>query len=171
MGKTLQVIVPEYVEQITAFLLPYQPVIMDNIVKPLLGFYIITEKMVLGGATLLTKQIEEVVAMHPEVFVAIGNFMVVYINLCSEYATWAVNTIVEYPLVQQAIEYITTLTPEKAQANLDIIVEFLMSTMGQLETRINVLIAAIAAISKEIFEMHIPAFFISLITSILSYLN
>merc|ERR1711970_1706165 len=147
------------------------PVIMDNIVKPLLGFYVITEKMVLGGVTLLTKQIEEVVAMNSEVFAAIGNFMVVYINLCSEYATWAVNTIVEYPLVQQAIEYITTLTPEKAQANLDIIVEFLMSTMGQLETRINVLIAAIAAISKEIFEMHIPAFFISLITSILSYLN
>merc|ERR1711970_762506 len=141
--KTLQVIVPEYVEQITAFLLPYQPVIMDNIVKPLLGFYIITEKMVLGGVTLLTAQIEAVMTMYPEVFAAISNFMVVYINLCSEYATWAVDTIVE----------------------------FLMSTMGQLETRINVLIASIADIAKEVFEMHILAFFISLITSILSYLN
>jgi len=77
--------------------------------------------------------------MYPEVFAAINNFMFIYINLCSKYLTWAVTTIVEYPLVQQTIEYVATLTPEKAQATLDTIVEFVMLTIPQLEAKINVL--------------------------------
>jgi len=180
--KTLQVIVPEYVEQIKAnipkilegfetILLPYLEVIMDNIGKPLLGVYIIVEKIVLESVELLTTNIDEIRTMYPEVFAAIDNFMFIYINLCSKYITWAVTTIVEYPLVQQVIEYVATLTPEKAQATLDTIVEFVMLTIPQLEARINVLIAAIPKELPAFFEMHIPAFFISLITSILSYLN
>ena len=53
----------------------------------------------------------------------------------------------------------------------DIVIEFVKSTMTQLEARINVLIAAIPMEIPAFFEMHIPAFLISFITAILSYLN
>merc|ERR1712008_581317 len=115
----------------------------------------------------ITTQIGEVMTMYPEVFEAIDKLMFISINLCSKYATWAVNIIVEYPLVQKAIEYIVNLTPEKAQATLVTIVEFMMSSITQLEARINVIIAAIPKEIPAFIEMHIPAFIISLITSIL----
>merc|ERR1712106_617796 len=180
--NTLQVIIPEYVGQIKAnlpklvdaletILLPYLEVIMDTIGKPLLGAYIITEKIVLESVKLLTTQIDEVMTMYPEVFEAISNFMVVSINLCTKYVVWALNTIIEYPIFRTVIEYIVTLTPEKAQATLVTIVDFVMSSITQLEARINVLIAAIPKEIPAFIEMHIPAFIISLITSIFSYLN
>merc|ERR1712106_657054 len=103
-----QVIIPEYVEQIKAnlpklvdtletILLPYLEEIMDTIGKPLLGAYIITEKIVLENVKLLTIQIDDVMTMYPEVFEAISNFMVVSINLCTKYVVWALNTINQYP--------------------------------------------------------------------------
>merc|ERR1711875_21967 len=97
---------------------------------------------------------------YPAEFQAIKDFMFVYMNIC-----------VEYPPVVKAIDYIVTLTPEKAQATLDIIVEYVMSTMTQLEAIVNGLIADIPKEIPAFFELHIPAFIISFITSILSYLN
>merc|ERR1712008_208262 len=150
--NTLQVIIPEYVEQIKANL----PKLVHNI-----------QEIV----DTIGKPLFDVMAMYPEVFEAIDKFMFVSINLCSKYVVWAVNTIVEYPLVKTVIEYIVTLTPEKAQATLVTIVDFVMSSITQLEARINVLIAAIPKEIPAFIEMHIPAFIISLITSILSYIN
>jgi len=186
--EKLQVIIPEYIEkiqtdlpayvkQVQEFLFPYVEEFMGSVVT-----YIefakssvygqLVEKKVREMVKLFLTKLDEIMTMYPEEFQAIKDFLFVYMNICMEYATWAFNTIVEYPPVVKAIDYIVTLTPEKAQATLDIIVEYVMSTMTQLETIVNGLIADIPKeIPAFIMEMPIPAFIISFITSILSYLN
>jgi len=183
--EQLQVIIPEYIEklqgdlpayvkQVQELLFPYLEDFMSSVVT-----YIefakssvygqLVEKKVREMVKLFMTKFDELMTMYPEELQAIKDFMFVYMNICMEYATWAVNTIVEYPPVVKALDYIVTLTPEKAQATLDIIVEYVMSTITQLETIVNGLIADIPKEIPAFFEMHIPAFIISFITSILSY--
>merc|ERR1712142_867869 len=186
--EKLQVIIPEYIEklqgdlpayvkQVQEFLFPYLEEFMSSAVT-----YIefaknsvygqLVEKKVREMVKLFMTKFDELMTMYPEELQAIKDFMVVYMNICMEYATWAVNTIVEYPPVVKAINYIVTLTPEKAQVTLDIIVEYVMTTLTQLETIVNGLIADLPKeIPAFIIEMPIPAFIITFIRSILSYLN
>ena len=67
---------------------------------------------------MLMTKIGEVMAMYPEEIKAIQDIVILYMNICMEYATWVINTIVEHPSVQMVVEFIVTFTPEKAQAIL-----------------------------------------------------
>merc|ERR1711970_674114 len=185
--ETLQVIIPEYVEKIRTnlpkfidelktLLLPYVEEFMSTI-KTYVEFAMdsaygeLVEKKVREMVKLLMTKFDEVMKMYPAEIQAIYDLMFVYVNICLEYATWAFNPIVEYPPVQKAIEYIVTLTPEKAEETLAVIMEFVMSTITQLEARVNEIIATIPKEIPAFIEMHVPAFIISFINTILSYLN
>merc|ERR1711970_323266 len=119
----------------------------------------LVEKKVREIVKLLVTKVDELMKMYPSEIQAIQDFLFVYVNLCLEYANWAINTIVEYPPVQKALE------------TLDTIKEFVMSAMTQLETRVNELLAAIPKEIPAYIEMHVPTFIISFIKTILSYLN
>merc|ERR1712033_58050 len=125
--ENLQVVITEYVEKVKAnlpmiledlhkLLLPYVEEIISPIV-PYIEFVKnsaqgkLVEKKVGEIVKLLVTKVDEVMTMYPAEIQAIQDFMFVYVNICLEYATWAINTIVEYPPVQKAIEYIVTLTP------------------------------------------------------------
>merc|ERR1712033_10133 len=185
--EKLQVIITEYVDKVQAnlprmtsdlflFLSPYVDEIISTI-ETYVDFALnsaqgkLVEKKVGEIVKLLVTKIDELMKMYPEEIQAIQDFIFVYVNICLEYANWAINTIVEYPPVQKALQYIATLTPEKALATLDVIMEFVMSTMTQLETRVNELLATIPKEIPAYIEMHVPAFIISFIKTILSYLN
>merc|ERR1719494_357016 len=116
----------------------------------------LVEKKVREIVKLFITKRDEIMTMYPEEYQAILDFVFVYMNICLEYATWAINTIVEYPTVTKAIEYIVTFTPEKAQAILDIIVEYVMSTMLQLEAIVNDLLLPFPKDIPAFMEMHIP---------------
>merc|ERR1711970_359556 len=176
--ENLQVVVTEYVEKVKANLpmmledlhklsLPYVEEIISTIVT-----YIefaknsaqgkLVEKKVSEIVKLLVTKVDEVMTMNPAEIQAIQDFIFVYVNICLEYATYVINTI---------LEYIFTLTPEKALATLDIIMDFVMSMMTHLEARVNELVAAIPKEIPEFIESHVPALIISLIKTLLSYLN
>merc|ERR1719369_1913540 len=91
------------------------------------------------------------------------NFLTLYINICIDYMTWAMNTIVEYPPVMKTITYIMSLTPAKIQEILFMFKDLAMSTLSQIEARLDELIAALPKEMPAFFKMHIPAFFISFI--------
>merc|ERR1711970_668040 len=185
--ENLQVVITEYVEKVKANL----PMILEDLHKLLLPYveeivstivtYIefaknsaqgkLVEQKVSEIVKLLVTKIDEVMTMYPAEIQAIQDFIFVYVNICLEYATYVINTIVEYPPVQNALEYMVTLTPEKALATLDIIIDFVMSMMTQLEARVNELVAAIPKEIPEFIESRVPAFIISLIKTLLSYLN
>jgi len=185
--EKMQIVITEYVENVQAnlpimledlhkFLLPYVEEIITTIVT-----YVefvknsaqgkLVEKKVGEIVKLLVTKVDEVMTMYPAEIQAIQDFMFVYVNICLEYATWAINTIVEYPPVQKAIEYIVTLTPEKALATLDLIKDFVTYNMMTLEGIVNDLIAAIPKEIPAFIESHVPAFIILFIKNILSYLN
>merc|ERR1711970_1579181 len=185
--ETLLVVITEYVENVQAnlpimledlhkFLLPYVEEIISTIVT-----YVefvknsaqgkLVEKKVGEIVKLLVTKVDEVIKMYPAEIKAIQDFIFVYVNICLEYATWAINTIVEYPPVQKAIEYIVTLTSEKALATLDLIKDFVTYNMMTLEGIVNDLIAAIPKEIPAFIESHVPAFIILFIKNILSYLN
>merc|ERR1712121_419001 len=172
--EKLQVIITEYVDKVQAnlprmtsdlflFLSPYVDEIISTI-ETYVDFALnsaqgkLVEKKVREIVKLLVTKIDELMKMYPEEIQAIQDFIFVYVNLCLEYANWTINTIVEY---------LATLTPEKALATLDIIMEFVMSTMTQLETRVNELLATIPKEIPVYIEMHVPAFIISFIKTIL----
>merc|ERR1711962_422007 len=119
---------------------------------------------------LITKQ-NEVMNLYPKEYQAIMDFVSLYMNICMDYAAWALNTIVEYPPVQKAIEYLVGPTPEKAQASLDTVMDFAMSAVTKLEAKVNDLIAAIPEDIPAFLEMHLPAFIISLMKSVIAYLQ
>merc|ERR1712121_551913 len=135
-------IITEYVDKVQAnlprmtsdlflFLSPYVDEIISTI-ETYVDFALnssqgkLVEKKVGEIVKLLVTKIDELMKMYPEEIQAIQDFIFVYVNLCLEYANWTINTIVEYPPVQKALEYIAT---------------------------------------------HVPAFIISFIKTILSYLN
>merc|ERR1711915_642947 len=114
---------------------------------------------------------DEAMKLYPEEYKAIQDFLVLYMNICLDYATWTINTILEYPPVQEAIEYIVTLTPEKVQATLDIVIDSVMTTMNKMEEILTSLMVEIPKEIPALIEMHIPSFIITFIKSIVSYLN
>merc|ERR1711872_735466 len=118
---------------------------------------------------LITKH-NEVMSLYPKEYQAIVDLSL-YMNICMDYAAWALNTIVEYPPVQKAIEYLVSLTPEKAQASLDTVMDFAMSAVTKMEAKVNDLIAALPEDIPAFLEMHLPAFIISLMKSVIAYLQ
>merc|ERR1719209_2703873 len=135
------------------------------------AFRKLVEKKVEEFVQLLVTKHNEVMTLYPKEYQAIMDFLSLYMNICMDYAAWAINTFVEYPPVQKAIEYIVTLTPEKAQASLETVMEFVMSAITQLEARVNKLIATIPEDLPAFFEMHLPEFIISFIKSVIAYLQ
>merc|ERR1712243_100763 len=123
----------------------------------------------MGIVELLITKVNEVMNLYPKEYQAVMDFLSLYMNIFMDYAAWVINTIVEYPPVQKAIEYLINLTPEKAQATLDMIMNNAMSALSQLESRVNDLIAAIPKDIPAFLEMHLPAFIISFIKSIIAY--
>ena len=63
-------------------------------------------------------KVTEVMTLYAKELQAIQDFAFVYMNICLEFVTLVTKTVVEYPPVQKALEFIVTLTPEKVQAIL-----------------------------------------------------
>jgi len=183
---TLKVTIPQYVEQIQANLPKYleevQKVMLPYIqelasmVKTYFEFARnsvygkLVEKKVGEMVKLFIAKLNEVMNLYPKEYQAIMDLLSLYMNICMDYAAWAINTVVEYPPIQKAIEYILNLTPAKAQASLVTVMEFVMSTMKQLEAKVDFLIAAIPKEIPAFFEMHLPKFIITIISAIISFL-
>merc|ERR1712121_176467 len=101
MGKAN---LPMILEDLHKLLLPYVEEILSTIVT-----YVefvknsaqgkLVEKKVGEIVKLLVTKVDEVMTMYPAEIQAIQDFMFVYVNICLEYATWAINTIVEHPPV------------------------------------------------------------------------
>merc|ERR1711962_222173 len=107
-------------------------------------------------------QQNEVMNLYPKEYQAIMDFVSLYMTISMDYAAWALNTFVEYPV---------SLTPEKAQASLDTVMDFAMSAVTELEARVNDLIAALPEDIPAFLEMHLSTFIISFIKSVIAYLQ
>merc|ERR550519_132026 len=194
----IQADVPKYIEQFQKFIVPYVDETMTTIVtyvefardsvygqlvekklKEMLEVLNLkfNEVMRLINLNLdevmkfLNLKLEEVVKAYPEEFKAVQDFFNVYYDICVRYITWAVTTVVEYPAVQKAIQYITTLTPEKAQAPLEVVKKFAISTFNQVEDTFTEFMATIPTELPAIIKMHFPEVIITFLTSILAYFN
>jgi len=87
------------------------------------------------------------------------------------YITLAVTYVVEYPAVQNAIAYITNITPEKAQATLELVKEYALATISQVEATVTEFMAALPTELPTFIKMHIPEVLITFLASLLAYFN
>merc|ERR1711962_642231 len=185
--ETLKVTIPQYVEKIQTNLPKFIEEV-QNVVVPYFQdlastlktnfelaknseFGKLVEKKVGEFVQLLITKQNEVMNLYPKEYQAIMDFVSLYMTISMDYAAWALNTIVEYPPVQKAIEYLVGPTPEKAQASLDTVMDLAMSAVTKLEAKVNDLIAAIPEDIPAFLEMHLPAFIISLMKSVIAYLQ
>jgi len=180
----IQARLPQLIEEIQAFLLPYvqeyvipyvQEVgaMVDNYLKMAKQstYGKLAEEKVRNLIELLLLKFNEVVESYPDEIKALNDFVVLYMDICMKYATWFMNAVFEHPTVQKMISYISSLTPEKAQADLMPLLDLGMTTLKQVETTVTELIQAIPKDFPEFFKLHIPNFFLTLIQSILDYLK
>merc|ERR550519_2806148 len=183
----IQADVPKYIEQLQKFIVPYVDETMTTIVtyvefardsvygqlveKKLKEMLEVLNLKFNEVMRLINLKLEEVVKTYPEEFKAVQDFFNVYYDICVRYITWAVTTVVEYPAVQKAIQYITTLTPEKAQATLEVVKKFAISTFNQVEAIFTEFMATIPTELPAIIKMHFPEVIITFLTSILAYFN
>merc|ERR1712121_19711 len=100
----------------------------------------------------------EMIELYPNEIQALNDFIILYMNICMDYTTWIINTIFEHPTVQKIIGYIATLTPEKAQADLAPVLDFIMTILRQVESKVNELIAAIPDDIPAFIRLHAPYF-------------
>ncbi|CAL4060712.1 unnamed protein product, partial [Meganyctiphanes norvegica] len=198
----LQVVIPQFINDIQVklpiYLAPYveeiKAMVETSYEMARKSMYAkLAEKKVKEIVELLLIKYNEVAESYPDEIKAVTDFVILYFNICLDYATWASNTVAEHPTVQKSIEYIQSLTLEKAQADLKPVVDFVMSALHQVETSLNELIAVlpkdipsliavipkdipalIAVIPKYIIEfvkMHIPNFFLTFLESVIMYIK
>merc|ERR1719402_1383110 len=119
----MQVVLPQYIEQAQAYLLPY---VKESIAMMETSYNVVrastygklAEEMVKNIIDLIFTKFNEIVELYPKEIQAVQDFVVLYVNICSNYANWIIKTVFEHPIVQKILNYIATLTPEKAQADL-----------------------------------------------------
>jgi len=178
--QELLVVVPQFINDIQVKLPEYLAPYVEEIIAMMKTSYKmarkstyvkLTERKVRNIIELIFTKFNEVVESYPEEIKAVQDFVIIYANICLDYATWAMNTAFEHPTVQKIIEYIQTLTPEKAQADLKPLQDFVMVALSQLETKLNDLIAVLPKDIPDFVKLHIPKFFLTLIESVIIYLK
>merc|ERR1712142_1282073 len=159
----MQAVLPQYIEQAQAYVLPYVKESMAmmetsyNVVRAS-TYGKLAEEMVKNIIDLIFTKFNEIVELYPNEIQAVQDFVVLYVRVCSDYATWIINTVFEHPIVQKILNYIATLTPEKAQADLTPVLEFVMSVLPQVQSTVNELIATLPKDIPTFVKLHIPFF-------------
>merc|ERR1712142_923469 len=159
----MQAVLPQYIEQAQAYVLPYVKESMAmmetsyNVVRAS-TYGKLAEEMVKNIIDLIFTKFNEIVELYPNEIQAVQDFVVLYVSICTDYATWIINTVFEHPIVQKILNYIATLTPEKAQADLTPVLEFVMSVLPQVQSTVNELIATLPKDIPTFVKLHIPFF-------------
>ncbi|CAL4108269.1 unnamed protein product, partial [Meganyctiphanes norvegica] len=189
--QELQVVIPQLINDIQVKLPEYLAPYVEEIKAMMETSYEMARKS--AFAKLAEKKVKEIVELlliklngveksYPDEIQAVKDFVILYVNICLDYATCVSNTVVEHPTVQKTIKYIQALTPEKAQADFKTVVDFVMSALRQVETSLNDLLsvlpkdipALIAVIPKDILQfvkMHIPNFFLTFLETVIMYIK
>jgi len=159
----MQAVLPQYIDRAQAFLLPY---VKESIAMMETSYNVVrastygklVEEMVKDIIDLIFIKFNEIVELYPTEIQAIKDFVVLYVNICADYATWIIKTVVEHPIAQKILNYIATLTPEKAQADLTPVLDFVMSVLLQVQSTLNELIASLPKDIPTFVKLHIPFF-------------
>merc|ERR1712121_160475 len=151
----IQAALPLYIDQGQAYIYPY----VEEIRAMIETSYSVARKSPYGQlAEETVRNIIEVGLNNPNEIQALNDFIILYMNICMDYTTWIINTIFEHPTVQKIIGYIATLTPEKAQADLAPVLDFIMTILRQVQSKVNELIAAIPDDIPAFVRLHAPYF-------------
>jgi len=171
---TLQVVIPQFINEIQATLpqlidqvLLYISPYVEEVLAMIETSYKIVRKSSYGKLAeekvrdiieLLLNKFNEIIELYPDEIQAVNDFITLYMRICLDYTTWVINTIVEHPSVQKIIKYMATLTPEKLQTDLAPLLDFIMTVLRQVETRVNELISAIPQEVPAFIKLHAPLF-------------
>jgi len=178
--QELQVVVPQFINDIQVKLPEYLAPYVEEVIAMIGTSYTmarkstyvkLTEKKVRDIIELLFTKFNEVVESYPEEIKAVQDFVILYANICLDYATWAMKTVFEHPTVQKIIGYLQTLTPEKAQADLKPLQDFAMTALTQVQTKFNELLAVLPKDIPAFVKLHIPTFFLTFIETIIMFLK
>merc|ERR1712142_1082190 len=159
----MQVVLPQYIEGAQAYLLP---LVKESIAMMKTSYNVVrastygklAEEMVKDIIDLIFTKFNEIVELYPNEIQAVQDFVFLYVKICSDYASWIIKTVFEHPIVQKILNYIATLTPEKAQADLTPVLEFVMSVLRQVQSTVNELIATLPKDIPTFVKLHIPFF-------------
>merc|ERR1712121_279708 len=171
---TLQVVIPQFINEIQATLpqligqvLSYISPFVEEVLAMIDTTYKIVRKSSYGKLAeekvreiieLLLNKVNEVIELYPDEIQAVKDFFTLSMSICLDYPTWVISTIVEHPSVQKIIKYIATLTPEKVQTDLAPLLDFIMTVLREVETKVNELIAAIPQDVPNFIRLHAPLF-------------
>jgi len=178
--QELQVVVPQFINDIQVKLPEYLAPYVEEVIAMIGTSYTmarkstyvkLTEKKVRDIIELLFTKFNEVVESYPEEIKAVQDFVILYANICLDYATWAMKTVFEHPTVQKIIAYLQTLTPEKAQADLKPLLDFVMAALTQVQTKLNEIIAVLPKDIPDFVKLYIPTFFLTFIESVIMFLK